>query len=132
LPSLVSIEFIIIFISLTGLQRLFLCAQPDGPITGENNLEGIEIIASRPGQVSLAITRVKGDEVLARELEDRFGAIRGIHLVEADAVKGLVSINYDRQALNSISFLLKLKEAFSSIFPEISAVEFAARLGRSL
>jgi hypothetical protein len=95
-------------------------------------LEGIEIIASRPGQLSLAIARVKDNEVLARQVQDRFGAISGIHQVEADAVQGLVSINYDIQHLSSLSFLLQLKETFSSLFPEVSAAKLAASLSRSL
>jgi hypothetical protein len=95
-------------------------------------LQDIEVIASRPGQVSLTITRVKGNEVLARELQDRLGAIRGIHQVEADAVQGLVSIDYDRQRLSSLSFLLQLKETFSSLFPEISVTQLAATISRSL
>jgi hypothetical protein len=95
-------------------------------------LQDIEVIASRPGQVSLTITWVKGNEVLARELQDRLGAIRGIHQVEADAVQGLVSIDYDRQRLSSLSFLLQLKETFSSLFPEISVTQLAATISRSL
>ncbi|MGB8874602.1 MAG: HMA2 domain-containing protein [Desulfobaccales bacterium] len=95
-------------------------------------MQDIEVIASRPGQVSLTITRVKGNEVLARELQDRLGAIRGIHQVEADAVQGLVSIDYDRQRLSSVSFLLQLKETFSSLFPEISVTQLAATISRSL
>ena len=95
-------------------------------------MQDIEVIAPRPGQVSLTITRVKGNEVLARELQDRLGAIRGIHQVEADAVQGLVSIDYDRQRLSSLSFLLQLKETFSSLFPEISVTQLAATISRSL
>ena len=95
-------------------------------------MEGVEIIASGPGQLSLAIARVKDNEVLARQVEDRFGAIRGIHQVAADAVRGSVSIDYDQGALNSFIFLLKLKETFSSLFPEISATKLAAWLSRSL
>lgn len=95
-------------------------------------MQDLEIIASRPGQLSLAITRVKGNEVLAREVQDRFGAITGILQVEADAVQGLVSIGYDRQRLSSLSFLMQLKEAFSSLFPEISATKLAASISRSL
>ncbi len=95
-------------------------------------MEDIEIIVSRPGQLSLAITRVKGNEVLAREVQDRFRAISGIHQVEADAVQGVVSIGYDRQRLSSLIFLLQLKEAFSSLFPEISATQLAASISRSL
>jgi hypothetical protein len=95
-------------------------------------LQGVEIIASRPGQLSLAITRVKGNEVLAREVQDRFRAITGIHRVEVDAVQGLVSIGYDQQRLSSLSFLWQLKETFSSLFPEISATKLAASISRSL
>lgn len=95
-------------------------------------MEDLEIIVSRPGQLSLAITRVKGNEVLAREVQNRFRAISGIHRVEADAVQGLVSIGYDRQRLSSLSFLLQLKEAFSCLFPEISATKLAASISRSL
>ena len=95
-------------------------------------MQDIEIIASRPGHPSLTIIRVKGNEVLAREVQDRLGAIRGIHQVEADAVQGLVSIDYDRQRLSSVSFLLQLKETFSSLFPEISVTQLAATISRSL
>jgi hypothetical protein len=95
-------------------------------------LEDIEIIASRPGQLSLAIARMRGNEVLARELEDRFGAISGIHQVEADTVQGLVSIDYDRQRISSLSSLLQIKETFSSLFPEISVTKLAALISRSL
>ena len=95
-------------------------------------MQDIEIIASRQGQLSLTITRVKGNEALAREVQDRLGAIRGIHQVVADALQGLVSIDYDRQRLSSLSFLLQLKEAFSSLFPEISVTTLAATISRSL
>jgi hypothetical protein len=92
-------------------------------------LEDIEIIASRPGQLSLAIIRVKDNEVLARQVEERFGAINGIHQVEADAVQGLVSIDYDRQRLSSLSFLLQLKETFAALFPEVSASQLLQSVG---
>ena len=95
-------------------------------------MEDFEVITSRPGQLSLAIARMKGNEVLARQLEDRFGAISGIHQVAADTVQGLVSIDYDRQRLSSLSFLFQLKQAFSSLFPEVSATKLAASISRSL
>ena len=95
-------------------------------------MEGIEIIDSRPGQLSLAIERVKHNQTLAREVEDGFSAIRGIHRVEADYHQGIVSIDYDKQGLTSLRFLLKLKETFSSLFPEISATKLAAWLSRTL
>ncbi|MGP8050861.1 MAG: hypothetical protein ACLPYB_09640 [Desulfobaccales bacterium] len=95
-------------------------------------MEDIEIIASRPGQLSLAIIRVRGNEVLARQVQERLGAISGIHQVDADAVQGLVSIDYDRQRLSSLSFLWQLKETFSSLFPEINVSKLAAAISRSL
>jgi hypothetical protein len=104
----------------------------DGEITGEKNLEGIEIIESRPGRLSLAIAKVKDNDPLAREVEYRFGAIRGIHQVEADAAQGRVSINYNRQELTSLFSLLKLKETFSALFPEISVTQLAVLVSRTL
>jgi hypothetical protein len=99
---------------------------------GDENLDGIEIIESRTGQLSLAITRVKGNEVLARKLEKRFGAIRGIYRVEADAAQGRLSIDYDTQALTSLPFLMRVKDTFSSFFPDIDSFKLAAWLRQNL
>ncbi len=95
-------------------------------------MEGFEIIDSRPGQLSLAIAKVKDNDDLAREVEHRFGAIRGIHQVQADSAQGLVSINYDRQELASFFSLLKLKETFSSLFPDINLSQLASWVNRTL
>ena len=95
-------------------------------------MEGLEIIESRPGRLSLAIAKVKDNDALAREVKYRFGAIRGIHQVEADAAQGVVSINYDREELTSLFSLLKLKETFSALFPEINVTQFAAWVSRNL
>ncbi len=95
-------------------------------------MEGIEIIESRPGQLSLAIDQVKHIQVLAREVEDGFAAIRGIHRVEADYHQGTVSIDYNQRELTSLRFLLKLKETFSTLFPEVSPTKLVARLSRIL
>ena len=53
------------------------------------------------------------------------GLSAGFNQVEADAVQGLVSIDYDRR-VSSLIFLLKLKETFSSLFPEVSTTKLAA------
>jgi hypothetical protein len=95
-------------------------------------LEGIELIESRPGQLSLNIARVKDNDALARQVEERFGALRGIRQVEADAGQGLVSIDYDRRELTSFFSLLKLKEVFSSLFPEINVTQLTAWVSRTL
>ena len=95
-------------------------------------MEGLEIIESRPGRLTLAIARVKDNDALAREVGYRFEAIRGIHQVEVDAAQGLVSINYDREELTSLFSLLKLKEVFSALFPEINITQFAALVSQTL
>lgn len=95
-------------------------------------MDGIEILDSRPGQLNLAIIKIKDNQVLAREMEYNFRTIRGIHQVEADAVQGQVSIKYDRRELTSLFALLKLNEAFSSLFPEINVSQFAAWISRTL
>jgi len=95
-------------------------------------LEGFEVIASQPGQISLAIAKVKDNESLAREVEYRFGAIRGIRQVEADAVQGLVLIDYDRRELTSLFSLLKMKEVISSLFPEVNLTQLAAWVSQTL
>ena len=95
-------------------------------------MEGLEIIESRPGRLTLAIARVKDNDALAREVGYRFEAIRGIHQVEADAAQGLVSISYDQQELTSFFSLLKLKATFSALFPEINVTELAACISQTL
>ena len=95
-------------------------------------MEGIEIIDSRPGQLSLAIAKMKNNQSLAREVENGFSTIRGIYRVEADYHQGIVSIDYDHRELTSLRFLLKLKETFSSLFPEIRASKLATWLSRTL
>ncbi len=99
---------------------------------GEKNLEGIEVIASAPGQLSLAVAKIKDNDALAREVEYRFGAIRGIQQVEADAAQGLVSINYNQRELTTFFSLLQLREAFSALFPEINVTQLAALVSRNL
>jgi hypothetical protein len=58
-------------------------------------LEDIKIVASRSGRISLAINKMKNNQTLARQVEDRFGAISGIRQVETDVIRGLVSIDFD-------------------------------------
>jgi hypothetical protein len=95
-------------------------------------MEGIEIIESRPGQLSLAIDRVRGNDILARELESRFAVISGIRQVEVDPGQGTVSIAYNQQQLFSLGSLLHLKAAFSSCFPEIDVFQLATWLNRNI
>lgn len=95
-------------------------------------LEGLEVIQSRPGQVSLAIAKLKGDHQFAAEVKARFSAINGIHSVEPDPVGGTVRVLYDKKEMTSLRSLLAQKETFSFFFPEVDAFKLAAWLSQHL
>ena len=91
---------------------------------------GIEVIQSQPGEVNLAVSRLKGDHEFAAEFKARFSAINGIDQVEPDPVRGEVVVIYDKKTLTSMSSLLALKQTFSHLFPEIDAFRLATWLSR--
>jgi hypothetical protein len=95
-------------------------------------LDGIEIIESQPGRLSLAVSRLKGNEPLAREVEHRFAVINGIQQVEADHGRGTVLIAYNRRQLFSLGSLLELKATFARFFPEIDVFKLATWLNRNI
>jgi hypothetical protein len=95
-------------------------------------LKGIKVIESLPGMISLEIAKVRGNSTLAAELEVRFSAIAGIRQVEADAALGQVVIRYNQNELTSLHSLLAMKEAFSSLFPEINPFKLAGYLRQIL
>jgi hypothetical protein len=92
--------------------------------------DGIEVIQFQPGEVNLAVSRLKGDQQFAAEFKARFSAINGIQQVEPDPVRGEVVVLYDKKELTSISSLLALKQTFSHFFPEIDAFRLATWLSR--
>jgi len=95
-------------------------------------MDGFTIIASRPGQLSLAIDKLKGNHNLMREFQAGLAGIGGIHRVEADPNQGLVVVSYDKQQVTSLMSLLALKATFATFFPEINAIKLASRLSQSL
>ena len=95
-------------------------------------MNGFNIVASQPGQLSLAIDKLKGNHNLTREFQAGLAGIQGIHRVEADPEQGLVVVSYDKQQVTSLMSLLALKNTFSTFFPEINAVQLASTLGQSL
>ena len=92
--------------------------------------DGIEVIQFQPGEVNLAVSRLKGDHQFAAEFKARFSAINGIQQVEPDPVRGEVVVFYNKKELTSISSLLALKETFSHFFPEIDTFRLATWLSR--
>jgi hypothetical protein len=95
-------------------------------------MNGFTIIASQPGQFSLAIDKLKGNHNLTREFQAGLAGIRGINWVEADPDQGLVVVSYDKQQVTSLISLLALKATFSTFFPEVNAIQLASRLSQSL
>ncbi len=91
-------------------------------------VNGIEVLKAQPGELTLAVAKLQGNEAFARALEARFGAIKGILQVKAEASQGTVHLRYDRQALTSLWSLLALKNAVSYLFPEVNPAELAALL----
>ena len=92
--------------------------------------DGIEVIQFQPGEVNLAVSRLKGDHQFAAEFKARFSAINGIQQVKPDPVRGEVVVLYNKKELTSISSLLALKETFSHFFPEIDTFRLATWLSR--
>jgi hypothetical protein len=93
---------------------------------------GIEVIQAQPGEVNLAIDRLKGDQNFAAEFKTRFSAINGIEQVEPDTERGEVLVLYDKKTLTSFGSLLALKSTFSHLFPEVDTFKLATWLSQYL
>ncbi len=95
-------------------------------------MNGFTMVHSQPGQICLAIDKLKGNLNLTRDFQAGLAAIRGINRVEADPVQGLVEVCYDKQQLTSIMSLLALKATFANFFPEVNAMQLACWLRQSI
>jgi hypothetical protein len=95
-------------------------------------MDGVTILHSQPGQLSLAIPKLKGNPDLARQLEARLLAIRGITAAAVNHQVGEVEVRYQRETLTSFTSLWALKDVMSHFFPEINAGELAAVLNPRL
>jgi hypothetical protein len=95
-------------------------------------MDGFTMVNSQPGQLSLAIDKLKGNQDLTRNFQAGLAAIRGIHRVNADPDQGLVEVFYDKQQLTSLMSLLALKATFSTFFPEVNPMQLASWLSQSM
>ena len=95
-------------------------------------MDGFEVIHSQPGQLSLAVDKLKGKRDLIREVQTGLAAIRGIQEISTDPDRGLLVVAYDKSQLTSFTSLLALKATFSSFFPEVDPMKLAFWLSQSL
>ncbi len=95
-------------------------------------MNGFEVRETRPGYLTLAIDRLKDNEGIAQEIRARFSPIRGIQRLDIDHAQGLLTVSFNYQQLTSFFSLLALKEAFTSVFPEVKVGELASLLSGNL
>ena len=59
-------------------------------------MDGFVVMDSRPGQLSLAVDKLKGNPDLIREVQAELAAIRGIEQVSTNPDLGLLVVAYDK------------------------------------
>jgi len=91
-------------------------------------MDGFKVLLAKPGELHLAVAKLKDNKEMAHAVEDRFGAVRGIHQVTADASLGTVKVLYDQGELTSLFNLWALKDAFAALFPEVNPFELLSLL----
>ena len=95
-------------------------------------MDGFAVMDSQPGQLSLAVDKLKGNPDLIREVQVELAAIRGIQQVSTDPDLGLLVVAYDKSQLTSLMSLLALVATFSAFFPEVDSMKLALWLSQSL
>ena len=95
-------------------------------------MDGFAVMDSQPGQLSLAVDKLKGNVDLTRQIQAELAGIRGIQQVSTDPDQGLLVVAYDKSRLTSFTSLLALKATFSAFFPEVDSMKLALWLSQSL
>ena len=95
-------------------------------------MDGFAVMDSQPGQLSLAVDKLKGNVDLTRQIQAELAGIRGIQQVSTDPDQGLLVVAYDKRQLTSFTSLLALKATFGAFFPEVDAMKLAFWLSQSL
>jgi hypothetical protein len=80
-------------------------------------MDGFTLMASQPGQLSLAIDKLKGNHDLARKFQAGLAVIRGINRVEANPDQGLVEVSYDKRQITSLDVVISSESHFFHLFP---------------
>jgi len=88
--------------------------------------EGIRIVHASPGRVRLKASPVKGNPALARQAQDKLGAVPGVREVRANPLTGSVLLLLDKVKMRESEALAPLAAALGGLFPEIEALEIEA------
>ncbi|MGA9754951.1 MAG: HMA2 domain-containing protein [Desulfobaccales bacterium] len=92
----------------------------------------IRIVHAIPGRVRLKVARLRENPPLARVIQERLGAVRGIQGVEATPLTGSVLVLFDPQAITSPESLATLSETLTGLFPGPDLTQLADFLSRSM
>jgi hypothetical protein len=65
-------------------------------------MNGFEVRDSGPGFLSLAIAELRENQDLAREIQDRFSAVRGIQQLEVDLTEGWLTVFFNYRQLTPV------------------------------
>jgi hypothetical protein len=85
-----------------------------------------------PGRVRLKVAKLRENPPLARVIQDRLGAVRGIRRVEATPLTGSVLVLFDPQAVTAPESLMNLSETLTDLFPGLDLTQLADFVRHSL
>jgi hypothetical protein len=92
----------------------------------------IRMVHAIPGRVRLKVARLKDNPPLARVIQERLGAVRGIQGVEATPLTGSVLVLFEPQTVTAPESLMNLSEALTDLFPGLDLTQWADFVRQSL
>jgi len=92
--------------------------------------DGISIASFFPGRLRLKIVKLKGNQRLARSLEDHLIAIQGIERTETNTLTGSLLVHYKPKELAHPESRQALSQALTAFFPEVDPVRFSHWLNK--
>jgi Heavy metal associated domain 2 len=94
-------------------------------------IAGIKVVHAMPGRIRVKISRLKGNPVVAREIEAQLSDVQGIQRVEVNLVTGSVLVFYDPEQMAPSDSLFSLAGTFAALFPGLNPSELQAWLTSS-
>jgi hypothetical protein len=92
----------------------------------------IKIVHAIPGRVRLKVAKLRNNPPLARVIQERLGAVRGIQGVEATPLTGSVLVLFDPQVVTAHESLMNLSETLADLFPGLDLTQRADFVRQSL